>query len=138
MRIATLLLIALLGGPAGAADELSLGAAEALRRVEAGELTLIDIRRPDEWRQTGLPRGAVGIDMRRPDFVEAVLRQVGGDRDAAIAIICRTGNRTARVQRLLREQGFSRVYNLSEGMAGSAAGPGWLRQGLPVEACARC
>lgn len=138
MRLAVLLLGALLGGPVLAADELALDATEALRRVEAGELTLIDIRRPDEWRQTGLPRGAVGIDLRRPDFAEAVLRQVGGDRGAAIAIVCRTGNRTARVQRLLREQGFSRVYELREGIAGSAAGPGWLRRGLPVEPCARC
>lgn len=138
MRLAALLLGVLLGGPALAADELALDATEALRRVEVGELTLIDIRRPDEWRQTGLPRGAVGIDLRRPDFAEAVLRQVGGDRAAAIAIVCRTGNRTARAQRLLREQGFSRVYELREGIAGSAVGPGWLRRGLPVEPCARC
>ncbi|NTV95399.1 MAG: rhodanese-like domain-containing protein [Thiobacillus sp.] len=115
-----------------------LGAPEALKRVEAGQLTLIDIRRPEEWRQTGIARGAVAIDMRRSDFAEALLKQVGGDRNAAIAIICRTGNRTTQLQRQLLKLGFTQVYNVREGMAGSAAGPGWLRQGLPVAPCANC
>jgi rhodanese-related sulfurtransferase len=38
----------------------------------------------------------------------------------------------------LQEMGFSRVYNVKEGMAGSGAGPGWVRRGLPVERCQTC
>lgn len=115
-----------------------LAAPEAYRRLQAGELTLVDIRRPEEWRQTGVAKGAVAIDMRNPAFAETLLQQVGGKRDAPIAIICRTGNRTTQMQQALREAGFSQVYNVREGMAGSAAGPGWIRQGLPVEPCGRC
>lgn len=122
--------------PSGAGPEI--GAPEAYRRVQAGQLTLIDIRRPEEWRQTGVAQGAARIDMRRPDFIDAVLRQVGGKRDAAIGLICRTGNRTTQIQKALLDAGFTRIYNIREGMAGSTAGPGWLRQGLPVESCARC
>lgn len=117
-----------------------LSAPEAYRLAQAGELTLIDIRTPAEWRQTGVARGTQLVDMRHPrgpdGFVEAVLSRVGGDRDAPIALICRTGNRTTHMQRLLQERGFTRVYNVKEGMIGSAAGPGWIRQGLPVEPCA--
>jgi rhodanese-related sulfurtransferase len=48
-------------------------------------------------------------------------------------LICRTGNRTTQVQRYLEAQGFTQVFNVREGMAGSAAGPGWLRRGLPLQ-----
>jgi len=34
--------------------------------------------------------------------------------------------------------GFSQVYNVKVGMKGSAAGPGWLKRGLPVDACGTC
>jgi rhodanese-related sulfurtransferase len=67
-----------------------------------------------------------------------VLQKVGGDKNAPIGLICRTGNRTTQVQKYLEAQGFTRVYNVKEGMAGSAAGPGWLRRGLQVEPCTRC
>ncbi len=122
--------------PSSAGPELS--APEAHKRAQAGQLTLVDIRRPEEWRQTGVAQGAARIDMRRPDFTQAVLQAVHGDPNAPIGIICRTGNRTTQMQKAMLEAGFTQVYNIREGMAGSGAGPGWLRQGLPVQDCARC
>lgn len=120
----------------------TLSAPEARDQVQAGAITLIDIRTPGEWRQTGVAAGAVRIDMRNPKgpqgFVDAVLAQVQGDRNAPIALICRTGSRTTHMQKVLEEQGFTRVYNVKEGMAGSAAGPGWIKRGLPIEACKQC
>ena len=41
-------------------------------------------------------------------------------------------------QKALQEMGFSRVYNVKEGMSGSGAGPGWVRRGLPVDSCQTC
>lgn len=119
-----------------------LSAPEALAAAEAGQLTIVDIRTPPEWRQTGIAKGVALIDMQHPGgaqgFMDALLQKVGGDKSAPIALICRTGNRTTMVQRYLESQGFTRVFNIKEGMAGSAAGPGWLRRGLPVESCERC
>lgn len=130
----------LAGGTACSSESAGpeIDAPEALRRVEAAELTLVDIRRPEEWRQTGIARGALRIDMRDPRFAETLLRQVNGRVDAPIGLICRTGNRSTHVQKALRQMGFTQIYNVREGMAGSAAGPGWLRRGLPVEACTTC
>jgi rhodanese-related sulfurtransferase len=123
-------------------DSLDLSAPEARARAAAGEVVLIDIRRPDEWRATGVAEGATRIDMLHPGgaegFTRAVLERVEADRNAPIALICRTGNRSTQVQRYLLAQGFTRVYNVREGMAGSAAGPGWLSRGLPIEACKQC
>lgn len=119
-----------------------LTAVQAREGVASGGLTLIDIRTPGEWRQTGVAQGARRIDMRQPGgpkgFAEAVTKAVGGNKDAPIALICRTGNRSGVMQAALLEQGFTRVYNVREGMAGSSAGAGWVRQGLPVEPCPNC
>ena len=124
---------------ASAQAEPDLGAPEAAARAQSGKLTLIDIRTPPEWKETGVARGAKLINMQHPQgapgFTNALLEKLGGDKNAPIALICRTGNRTTQVQRYLQSQGFTQVYNIKEGMAGSAAGPGWLKRGLPVETC---
>jgi rhodanese-related sulfurtransferase len=133
------LLCALLALPA-AAQQMS--ATEARDAVRAGQITLIDIRTPREWQQTGVAPGAVRINMLHPQgaagFLNEVLAKVGGDRTAPIALICRTGNRTTQVQKYLQAQGFTRVYNVREGMAGSSAGPGWIARNLPVDSCTSC
>ncbi|MDP2253990.1 MAG: rhodanese-like domain-containing protein [Thiobacillus sp.] len=115
----------------------TLAAPDAHAQVRAGALTLIDIRRPDEWRQTGVAEDALRINMAHPQgmsgFVRQMTAEVGGDRNAPIGLICRTGNRSAHMQQALREAGFTQVFNIKEGMAGSAAGPGWIKRGLPVQ-----
>lgn len=134
-----------LGCDAGSGPDLAAGeisAPEAWRRAQQGEMTIVDVRTRREWRQTGVAAGAREISMQHPQgvegFVGEVLAAVDGDRSAPLGLICRTGNRSGQVQRVLRNQGFAQVYNISEGMAGSRAGPGWLRRDLPVEACERC
>ncbi len=120
----------------------TLSAPEAFEKARAGELTLIDIRRPDEWRKTGVAEGALRINMVHPQGVPGFVRQVGaeleGKRDTPIGIICRTGNRTSHMQKALQEAGFTQVYNIKEGMVGSGAGPGWIARGLPVDPCKTC
>ena len=120
----------------------TLTAPDAFAQAQAGKLTLIDIRRPDEWRQTGVARDALQINMAHPQgaagFVQQVSAELGGDRNAPIGLICRTGNRTTQMQQVLTDAGFTQVYNIKEGMAGSGAGPGWIAHGLPIEKCERC
>jgi rhodanese-related sulfurtransferase len=141
LTLATVTLAAVLALPKPVPAEspaLELSAPEAQRRADAGELILIDVRTPEEWQQTGVPAGAKLVSLRHPagaqGFVDGVLEQVGGDRQAAIGVICRTGNRSGQAQGLLAAQGFAKVYNIREGMAGSAAGPGWIKRGLPLVA----
>ena len=120
-----------------------IDAPQAAAAVGAGKLMLIDIRTQAEWKETGVAKGARRVNMLHPQgakgFTDQLLSEVKGDRNAAIALICRTGNRSSQVQRYLQSVGFTQVYNISEGMAGSAAGPGWIKRGLPVEPCtAQC
>jgi len=112
-----------------------LAAPDALAAAQAGKLKIIDIRTPLEWWLSGTPPGAARIDYYRglDRLMRDVLETTHGDRHAPIALICRTGVRTARAQAYLQQQGFTQVYNIGEGMAGSAVGPGWIKRGLPVE-----
>ncbi|MCF8150382.1 MAG: rhodanese-like domain-containing protein [Sulfuritalea sp.] len=138
-----LLVCLLLVGSSLASAEPDLSAPDASAAVAAGKLTLVDIRTPPEWKQTGVAAGAKLINMQHPQgapgFVNQLLAELEGDRNAPVALICRTGNRTTQVQRYLQSVGFTRVYNVKEGMAGSGAGPGWIKRGLALEPCtAQC
>lgn len=138
-RLKILLPCVLLLMALSARAEPDLSAPEAAAATAAGKITLVDIRTPPEWKETGVAKGARLLNMLHPQgapgFTNALLEKVNGDRNAPIALICRTGNRTTQVQRYLQSVGFTQVYNVKEGMAGSAAGPGWIKRGLPVDAC---
>jgi len=133
-----LLALAFLAGPAWAEPDIS--APDALAASQAGKMKLIDIRTPKEWRETGVAPNAGRVDFYRgPEVLTRyILQEAKGDKNAPIALICRTGNRTAQAQKYLQGLGFTQVYNVKEGMKGSAAGPGWLKRGLPVDACTTC
>lgn len=111
-----------------------LSAPEAYAMQKAGELLVVDIRSPREWRETGVARNAVTITVHQRSFAKALLDAVDGDRSRPIAIICATGARTAVARKYLEKMGFTAVADISEGMLGSADGPGWIRRGLPVVA----
>lgn len=126
-----------------ALDARELDATAALQAATGEQMVLVDVRTPSEWKQTGIPAGAAAISVTaHPEgskgFVADVLALVNGDRTRPVAVICRTGRRSAAAQKLLEKNGFTRVYNVTEGMAGSGGGPGWLARGLPTEPCPVC
>lgn len=120
------------GARAGGSGALTVQ--DAHSAAVAGQILLIDIRRPDEWSRTGIGEGAVPLDMRRTDFTEVLLGLTGGQTDVAVALICARGVRSRHMTARLAEAGFMRIIDVPEGMLGSGAGPGWLRAGLPVVA----
>lgn len=107
---------------------------EAHRRASDGDVVLIDVRNPDEWRRTGLAPTAVPISMQDAAFLEKLMDAVDGDASRPLAIVCAAGGRSAQVAAALSSRGFAEVHNVVEGMTGSPAGPGWLGRGLPVVA----
>lgn len=108
--------------------------AEAHARARAGEIVLVDIHTPDEWKETGVPASAHAITMHQDPraFTQKLLAVMGGDRTRPVALICRTGNRSSNLQAEMRKAGFTRVVDVGEGMAGSRHGKGWLKSSLPI------
>lgn len=110
----------------------ALSAPEAHVAALAGDILLIDIRRPDEWALTGVGEGALALDMRRDDFIEALLAETQGDTTRPVALICARGVRSRHQSHKLTRAGFSEIIDVPEGMLGSGAGPGWIKRGLPL------
>lgn len=102
-----------------------------------GDVTIVDVRSPLEWRQTGIAAGAKTVTIHNrmgpKAFIAEMVKAVGGDKSRRVALICAAGVRSARALKILTAAGFTRIQNVSEGMLGRPdAGPGWLKRGLPV------
>jgi rhodanese-related sulfurtransferase len=118
-------------GAAAAAPGLSVQDAHA--RAETGEILLIDIRSPEEWRATGIATLARPISMHVQGFYARLDAAVGGDHGKAVALICSSGGRSAWMQVQLLARGYTNVIDVPEGMEGGPNGPGWIKSGLPVK-----
>ena len=127
-------MIALMSPDRANAEPKPMTAPEAYEAAKAGEIVLVDIRRPEEWAETGIPEGAVALDMTAPDFVKQLVEIRKKFPKKPIAMICRTGNRSNYVTTTLDRQGFPGLIDVKEGVVGGRNGPGWLKRGLPVYA----
>ena len=109
----------------------SAGAATLYTNINNSELsqlledkvTLVDIRRPEEWKQTGVVPGSNMITLFtsrggvNPDFVSQLQRVSSPDKP--VVLICRTGNRTrAGSTMLVKQLGYKSVYNVTHGITG--------------------
>ncbi len=109
-----------------------IDAQAAFKKAEAGELLLLDIRSPQEWKETGTGTGAKKISMHQPGFLAKLDALTGNDKSKPVALICATGGRSNWLQGQLVKRGYTNIIDVSEGMLGSSTGPGWLKRGLPV------
>lgn len=120
--------------PAHAGEVSRLDAPAAHEKAMKGEVLLVDIRTPEEWKQTGVPASAHAITMHQePRLFLAKLREAaGGDASKPVAIICRTGSRSTALSVPLTQHGFPNVVNVVEGVVGGPNGAGWMKHGLPM------
>jgi len=93
---------------------------------------VIDIRREEEWKETGILQGSNTITAFtkdgniHPDFPKKFFDLIN-DIDVPILLYCRTGNRTGILgQALIDQVGQTNVSHLSEGIVG------WKKQGYPT------
>lgn len=107
-----------------------------LSQLQGQGIKLIDIRRPEEWRETGVVPGSIlltafdGGGRLAPDFpskLETLVR-----KDEPFILICRTGNRTNALARALSEKGgYQRVYNVTNGITRWISGGGAVKKDCP-------
>jgi len=99
---------------------------QALEGMQKDDLTLIDVRQPEEWSSDGSPAGASQLALQRQDFVDLVLELVAHRKEAPIAVFCKSGMRGDRAGKLLQASGFTNVVNVKGGMMR------WVTEKLPV------
>ena len=115
-----MLLWSFIGGKAGGvaqADTL-----EATRLINEDALVL-DVREDSEFAAGHLPRARHIPLGQLPNR----LKEIEKYRDKPILVTCRSGQRSLRAARLLKKQGFEKVFNQAGGILA------WEQANLPVE-----
>jgi rhodanese-related sulfurtransferase len=113
------------------AQVINVGNAETQELIKQG-VTLVDIRTPGEWKQSGVVAGSQlvqFVDERGKLDPDAFIRQLNevADPSKPVVLICRTGNRTGKAAQLLAaSQPNRKIYNVKEGIVG------WNKAGLPI------
>jgi len=102
-----------------AENEAGITPARALELIGAGA-TLIDVRRPYEWK-AGRIVGARHIEINElPSEAEAV------SKDRPVIFYCRSGSRSGLAAAAFRQAGWD-AYNLEGGLKA------WVEQGFELE-----
>ena len=129
MKLRSFLLGLFALGAAAPAGAEAMSVVEAHAQAAASQILMIDVRTPEEWAETGVPVNAARANFRDPDFLSQVKAMIGEDTSRAVALICRSGNRSGQAAENLRAAGYAKVFNVTSGV--SMAG-GWLAENLPV------
>ncbi len=108
-----------------------------LAELSAQGVAIVDIRRAEEWQQTGIVKdsetltafdrsGRLSANFL-PEFTSKY------SKDTPVVLICRTGNRTSALANYLAtEQGYTNIYNVRDGITS------WIRKDQPVVKCNQC
>ena len=92
-----------------------------LKTLLAQGVPIYDVRRPEEWRQTGVVEGSQRLTFVDaggrvlPDFLARFTATVG--KDDPVILICRTGSRSAALAKHLADNlGYTNIYNVRDGI----------------------
>ena len=80
---------------------------QAKKLVEQGA-TLLDVRTPEEYQESAVGGTNLPLDQLLDDF-QSVLTE---DKNQAIVLFCRSGNRSQKAASLLRGLGYTELYDL--------------------------
>lgn len=141
-----------------ASEKLSSGYAGDLKPADAWTLLgseptaqLVDVRTRAEWNFVGRPDlSGLGRQVHfvewldfpagtpDPDFVAKASAALGGDKNAPVLFLCRSGARSRAAATAMTAAGYVRAYNIAEGFEGDpddnyhrGTKNGWKAAGLP-------
>lgn len=77
------------------------------------ELVLLDVRTAAEFNRGSIP-GAKNLNVMHPDF-KRKLQDL--DPSTAYGVLCQSGGRSAQACKIMANQGFAELFNLSGGMS---------------------
>ena len=105
---------------------------EQMVKLLSDDAILIDIRREEEWKATGIIENSILMTFfdknGKPNTSDWLnkLNQIASKNDP-IVLICRTGRRTGIVAKFLSEKlGYKSIYDVTDGITE------WLKEGNSV------
>jgi rhodanese-related sulfurtransferase len=96
---------------------------QATQLINREDALVVDVREPNEFA-TGHVLGAKNVPLAKLDASGADLAK---KKERPVIVYCDGGDRSAKALSALKRQGYTRVANLSGGLAA------WQQAGLPVE-----
>lgn len=94
--------------------EIKLVTAEEMQSIlELEDVQLVDVRTPEEHETIHIV-GSENIDFMSPTFVEDIEKL---DKSKPVIIYCRSGNRSAKCAKQMKEAGFELIYDLEGGIS---------------------
>lgn len=100
----------------------AMSAIDLKGKLEKGEVTLLDVREPSEWREDGTAIGAHKIF-----FADLPEKVASVPTDKPIAVTCSVGNRASVAVSLLERAGLRNVSNVLGGMTA------WTKLNYPTK-----
>ncbi|MEE9319655.1 MAG: rhodanese-like domain-containing protein [Granulosicoccus sp.] len=118
-----MLVLSLIASGSVLADTVNVTVAELEALISEG-VQVIDVRRAEEWKHTGVIEGSellTFFDRQGRHDAEAWLAAASkfAKPENPVALICHTGVRSTVVSRwLTAEQGYTKIYNVTDGILG--------------------
>ena len=83
------------------------------KKLENPSVQIVDVRTPDEFA-AGSIAGAINIDYYASDFSEKISEL---NKQTETLIYCHSGGRSGKASKILKELGFTEVYDLKGGFS---------------------
>ena len=112
-------------------DVIEIGNIE-LKSLLQKKIPLIDIRRKDEWKSTGIVENSILMtffDKNGKANTNEWLKELNkiAKKNDPVILICRTGRRTGIISKFLSEKvGYSLIYDVTDGITD------WIKKGNTV------
>ena len=112
-------------------DVIEIGNIE-LKSLLQKKIPLIDIRRKDEWKSTGIVENSILMtffDKNGKANTNEWLKELTkiANKNDPVILICRTGRRTGIISKFLSEKvGYSFIYDVTDGITD------WIKKGNTV------
>lgn len=87
-------------------DNLSNNVVDMVRNDK--DIILLDVRTPEEYRQKRIPGSILLPDTEVRDNADDIIP----NKNARIVVYCRSGRRSAKAAKILREMGYENVFDL--------------------------
>ena len=80
--------------------------------LELDDVQIVDVRTPEEYKN-GFIDNSQNIDFNSPTFDEDITRL---DKTKPVILYCKSGGRSAKCSKKLKDAGFVKIYDLNGGI----------------------